>query len=87
MEDKLIWVWIVAGLVPYKVTLNWLDRRCWRLEIKALFWAFKIQRRRNGRKDWALRLPLIERLRDAIWSAVMRLRGSLGENEEPPAAS
>jgi hypothetical protein len=83
MEDKLIWMWVAIGFVPYTVALNWQDRGRWCLEVKALFWAFKISRRRNGRKDWMLLLPVIGKMRDAIWSAVMRLR-DLPRDGEPP---
>jgi hypothetical protein len=31
---------------------------------------------------WTLRIPLIERVRDAVWAAVMRLKGG----DQPPAA-
>lgn len=34
------------------------------------------------RTAWTLHIPLIERLRDAVWAAVLRLKGP----DQPPAA-
>lgn len=80
MFDNTHWFWFVLGFVPYsterKVT------RCGRdLEIHALFWTLTVsrrvyrhKRRRWTRTHWRLRLPFVEKLRRAVWAAVLSLR-------------
>ena len=74
------WFWFVLGFIPY-----WTDRKYirggWRLEIHALCWTFTIERRIYKRKrsrwtrtNWRFRLPIIEKLRQAVWAAVISLR-------------
>ena len=76
MKEQQIWLWLAAGLIPYRI-----ERKCLRggvrtLRLQALFWALDIRQRPSGRHDWTLRVPLVTRLQDAIWAAVDRLRGT-----------
>jgi hypothetical protein len=80
MKGNEIWIWLAVGLVPYRVARKHLAGGGHLLEIRALFWSLELRRRQSGRHDWTVRVPLVERVRDAVWSAVMRLRG--GESPE-----
>jgi hypothetical protein len=75
MNANEVWIWLAVGLVPYRITWQCLAGDVRTLEVRALFWSLNVRLRRSGRHDWTLRAPLIERLRDAAWAAVMRLRG------------
>lgn len=81
MNGNEIWIWLAVGLVPYRVARKHLAGGVRSLEVRALFWSLTVRLRQSGRHDWTVRVPLVERLRDAVWSAVMRLRGG-----EPPEA-
>jgi|GEM_PF-1015751 len=79
MNENLNWAWLAAGLVPYHIEKRLPSRRERVVTIRALFWTLEVHTRRIGctrRTDWALRIPLIERVRDAVWAAVMRLKGN-----------
>jgi hypothetical protein len=81
MSINEIWIWIVVGLLPYRVKWQSLTNGVCTLEMRALFWSLAVRLRRSGRHDWKLSVPLIERLRDAVWAAVMRLH-----DNQPPEA-
>lgn len=81
MNAHEIWIWLVAGVIPYRIERRWLAQGIRTLEIRALFWSLAVRRQRQGRRDWKLSVPLIERLRDAVWAALMRLRDG-----QPPQA-
>jgi hypothetical protein len=91
MNENLTWAWLAAGLVPYHIDKKLPSRRERIVTIRAMFWTLELRTRwlrpthrdRRSRRctDWTLRIPLIERVRDAVWVAVMRLRGA--ESEEP----
>lgn len=80
MFDNTHWFWFVLGFVPY-----WTERKVirsgWQLQVRALFWSLTITRRTYRRKrrrwtrtNWRLRLTVIEKVRQAVWAAVMSLR-------------
>lgn len=66
------WLWLVIGLVPYLVRTKRLSGTEQILEIRAVFWTATIRCRRNLR-CWTIQLPVIRRLRDALWAALMQL--------------
>jgi hypothetical protein len=72
------WIWLMAGLIPYRIERKVLPQGKRILTVQALFWTFAVHGCR-GQRTWVLRVPLIERLRDAVWAAVLRLGG-----KEPP---
>jgi hypothetical protein len=76
-----LWIGLAVGLLPYRIRRRYLPGGTWTLEVRALFWSVSLRARPSGRHDWTLRLPLVERLRDAAWAALLRLRGT-----PPPAA-
>lgn len=75
MKGNEIWIWLAVGLVPYRIARKHLAGGVRLLEIRALFWSLTVRLRPSGRHDWTVRVPLVERMRDAVWAAVMRLRG------------
>jgi hypothetical protein len=84
MNEPLIW--FLAGLVPYYIKWVRLARGGRKLEVRALFWTLKIEHGPDG-GGWTLRVPLIERLKGAIWAAVMHLRNDppdeVDDNADP----
>jgi hypothetical protein len=75
MNESVMWFWLVPGFVPYHIEKKCLTRGRRLLVVRALFWSLTVQSTGWGRsRTWKLRVPLIERLRDAIWAAVDRLR-------------
>jgi hypothetical protein len=84
MNENLTWAWLAAGLVPYHIEKKVPSRRERVVTIRALFWSLEVRTRRlrrTRRTEWTLHIPLIERVRDAVWAAVMRLKG--GEPQGP----
>ena len=79
------WPWLIVGLIPYSITRTHRAGGTRTLEVRALFWSFTMQRRSKGRRDWTIRIPLIERLRDAVWTALARLREAEPLQAEPLA--
>jgi hypothetical protein len=75
MNEKELWIGLAVGFVPYHVERQCLACGSRKLEVRALFWSLRVHWRRSGRHDWKLSVPLIERLRDAVWAAVTRLQG------------
>jgi len=78
MNEYLTWAWLAAGLVPYRIEKKLPSRRERIVTIRALFWSLEVRTRRvhrTQRTGWTLRIPLIERGRDAVWAAVIRLKG------------
>ena len=75
MNGNELWIGLAVGLVPYRIERKCLAGGTRTLEIRALFWALEVRWRRSSHHDWKVRVPLIERLRDAAWAAVTRLRG------------
>jgi hypothetical protein len=73
MSEHLIW--FLAGLVPYYVKWEHFASGGWTLEVRALSWTLKIEDESGGSGGWTLRVLLIERLKDAIWAAVLRFSG------------
>lgn len=80
MFENTHWFWFLIGCVPYTIERK-LVRRGWQLHVRALFWTltmtrrhYKRKRRRWTRTHWRLRVPLIIKLRQAVWAAVLSLR-------------
>jgi len=74
------WIWFVVGLVPYYVNIQRV-RSGWILHVRGLFWSLEIQRLPRGRKQWTLHIPLIKRIRKAIWVAIIHLQGDGSSRE------
>ena len=74
MNETQFWTGLLVGFVPYRVERQSLAGGKRMFQVRALFWSLTIHQRRSGRHDWTLCVPLIERLRDAAWAAVMCLR-------------
>jgi hypothetical protein len=86
MEQYLTWVWLAAGLVPYQIEKKLPSRRERILIIRALFWSLEVRTRRirrTKRTDWILHIPLIDRVRDAVWAAATRLKSSDPQEPQP----
>ena len=61
-----IWIWIIVGLLPYRVKLRNLAGGVRTLEARALFWSLTVRLRRSGRHDFVVHIPLIEDLRSRL---------------------
>jgi hypothetical protein len=81
MNDKMVWL-LILGFVPFDWHFDYIPGG-WQMTLRALFWNLQVKRqfnRQRGRQpwrkrtEWHLRIPLIEKLREAIWAAVLRLR-------------
>ena len=80
MDEKFFWIGLAAGLLPYRIERRRAGPRAWTLEIVALFWSLEIRRKPGKRGSWTIKVPLILRLRDAAWAAIMRIKGD-GQDE------
>ena len=86
MNENLTWAWLAAGLLPYHIENRVPSRHERAVTIRALFWTLEVRTRRTRRTrrtDWTLRIPLIERVRDAVWAAVMRLKSGEPQGPQP----
>ena len=79
MNENQTLIALLLGILPYRIQRQHQTGGERTLEIRALFWTLTIHRRWNGRHDWTLRIPLIDKLRDAIWAAILRL----GDRQPP----
>lgn len=82
MNGNEIWLWLLVGLTPYHLKRVNRPGKLHRLELRALFWSLAVERRPGGRYEWLMRAPLIERLREAMWAALLRLRDPEAPEEE-----
>jgi hypothetical protein len=69
-----IWLWLVVGLIPYYTNKQRMGNG-WILRVRALCWSLEIDRQPSGQNRWTLCVSLIERLRNAVYTAIMHLRG------------
>lgn len=76
MNGNEIWLWLLVGLTPYHLKRVNRPGKVHRLEMRALFWSLAVERRPGGCYEWTIRAPLIERLREAMWAAILQLRDS-----------
>ena len=81
MNDNQLLIGLLLGCLPYRVEREHQTGGERALEMRALFWTLTIHRCWDGQRDWTLRVPLIDKARDAIWAAVLRLR-----DQPPPGA-
>jgi hypothetical protein len=77
MIGNNLWIWLVVGIIPHYIEKQQM-RNGWIMHIRALFWSLEI-RYQHGQNRWTLSIPLVERLRSAVWAAIMHLRG-----DDPP---
>jgi hypothetical protein len=85
MNGNEIWLWLLVGLTPYYLKRVNRPGKLHRLEMRALFWSLVVQRQSGGRYEWTIRAPLIERLREAMWAAILRLREPEASPEDEPS--
>lgn len=69
-------IWLVLGFVPYRIHKQHLPGGLCCLEIHALSWICTVKQRPSGRHDWMWQITLIEKLRQAVWAAVMQFKDS-----------
>lgn len=91
--EPITYAWLAVGLIPYHIEKKLPSRRERIITVRALFWTLEVRTRwlrptrrsRRGRccTGWTLHIPLIERMREAIWAAVLRLKDGPAQ---PPAA-
>lgn len=75
MDKRMVWIWLAVGMVPYSIKRKHLKGGVRTVEMRALFWSLNVRLRRSGRHDWRVYIPLVEQLREAVWAAILRLRG------------
>lgn len=73
-----LWFWLALGLLPYMIERSTTPAPGTTLTIRALFWEVQVERALGRRTHWKMRVILIERLREAVWAAIARLRGEGG---------
>jgi hypothetical protein len=76
-----MWIWLVVGCVPYQASRVWSPPGTLSLSITAIFWWVQIERHVGGRYNWNVRVPLISRMKAAVWAAVTRLRSDMPFDE------
>ena len=81
MNGKEIWVWFVAGFIPYHIERETETNGRRVLRITALFWSFLAHSHCDKRRQWIVRIPLIERLRSVVWAIITQLQKDI-----PPQA-
>ena len=74
MNGHDLWLWFVIGMIPYTLKRQFLTDGSRLLQARAFFWSAEIRVSRGRRVQWTIRIPLIQRLGNAIWSAMQRLR-------------
>jgi hypothetical protein len=71
---------LALGCVPYSIVRRQKSSER-TFEIRALYWSFARQIDARGNQQWDIRLPVIERLRGAIWAVIEHLRKDSGVDE------
>ncbi len=74
MNGHDLWLWFIVGMIPYTFKRQFLTDGSRLLQAHALFWSAEIRVSRGRRVQWTIRIPLIQRLGNALWEALMRLR-------------
>ncbi len=72
----MILMWLLVGFIPYHVNKQGKNNG-WIFQSRALFWTLEINDLPGQRKRWTLRIPLIEKLRSAVWLVLMHLQDNL----------
>jgi hypothetical protein len=67
-SEQEILMGVLVGCIPYLIKRRHI-RGGHVLEVQALFWSVQYTSR-----QWTIHVPLIERLRHAIWTMIMHLR-------------
>lgn len=79
MNGNETWVWFVAGIIPYHIEREAEKDGKRVLTIAALFWSMEVHSHVNKGHRWIFQVPVVERLRDAAWTIVIRL-----QQDKPP---
>jgi hypothetical protein len=74
MNGHDLWPWFVVGMIPYTLKRQFLTNGSRLLQAHAFFWSAEIRLSRRGQVQWTIRIPLIQRLGNALWETLMRLR-------------
>ena len=78
MNENILWL-CGLGFVPYLVSVRKNGRLVRTIEVRALFWQVTVRRQRgvypwpSGRTAVLIEVPLIEKLRTAVWAAINTL--------------
>lgn len=72
MNISGIWIWLVAGVIPYYATRQFMDDKII-LKAQALFWSLEVSYENSRRHQWIIHIPLIYHLKGAIWAAIMHI--------------
>jgi len=79
MNGNDYWIyWLLAGFIPYNIE-RYRRRNGRILCMRALFWSVEIHSRGGKLCRWVVRIPLIERCRNAIWATIAHF-----QRDNPP---
>jgi len=82
MNKLQIVIGLLVGLVPYYIHWDPRARRRYALEVRAVFWSLRVGPKRKNGREIVVRVPLIERLRDAAWAVVAHLRDGGDDDDD-----
>jgi hypothetical protein len=66
------WVLVSIGFLPWRIGWRTQRKSVYTVTIQAAFWRLRVEQGNQGR-HWQLTLPLLVRLKGAIWSALQTL--------------
>ncbi|MFZ4663325.1 MAG: hypothetical protein ACOYNY_40340 [Caldilineaceae bacterium] len=66
------WVLVGIGFLPWRIGWRTQRKSVYMVTIQAAFWRLRVEQGNQGRQ-WQLTLPLVVRLKGAIWSALQTL--------------
>ena len=59
-------IWLILGLLPYKLQKTKKSLGVQMFEARAIFWWVKVKKFPDGHRDWTFQFPLIDLLRKII---------------------
>lgn len=72
-NEHNLWLWFVAGMIPYDIKQQFLSDDSRWLQAHAFFWSAEICLNCKRQTQWTIRIPLVLRLRNALLATARRL--------------
>jgi hypothetical protein len=76
-------IWLILGLVPYRIEKKYLPDGSWVFVIKAVVWSVSLHKQtgKRGKCEWSVHSPLLEQLQ-----TLLRERASQPlDSQRPPS--